>query len=883
MVGRNRFGSIHGSIGSDAKPEILSRSDYDHGIPALEPQAPGWRPGKRKLLRSSSTLALLCSSGTAHAAPSIFSLEQISQSQGIVGISVFVALVIFSASTALLHLTGRSRWNHREAQLVADLTKARAGLDRANVFLSAEQQIIIAWSTASGEPEIEGDLSLVMDAPVPRRVLGFGSWLAPDKAQSVEAHVERLRARGEGFRLSLTGLNGRHLEAEGRAVGGRAVMRIRDVSGDRLDLMQLRDRHAAALMEVDAQRAMFDALPNPVWMRNSEGSLIWVNEAYVQSVETADAAETIREGTELLDQAARDAAARTRDAGNVWRARVTAVVAGQRSKLDVIEAPSVGRSVGMANDVSQLEAVRRDLDRQTEAHGRTLDQLSTAVAMFDGQKRLVFYNSAYRQLWSLDDVFLNQNPAEPEILERLRAERRLPEQADFRGWRESLLAAYQQDETVEHIWYLPDSRTLRVVVNPNPQGGVTYLFDDVTERYQIESQYNALIRVQGETLDTLKEGVAVFGSDGCLKLFNPAFPQMWQLDPADLDDEPHIDVIARLCEGIDKVGESWPQLRAVVSGLHDQRMGYETRIYCAGDLVIDCASAPLSDGATLLTFTDVTASVMGEKALTERNQALELAQKLRNEFVHHVSYELRSPLTNIIGYAELLTSEAIGPLNTKQREYADHVAQSSAALLAIINDILDLATIDNDAMQLTLESVDIAAAINTATEGVKDRLEEEELKLRIVIADDVGYFQADRKRFLQVLYNLLSNAIGFSEAGQTITIAALRRDGQVVFKVSDQGRGIPPEMMDQIFSRFLSKTEGTRHRGAGLGLSIVQSLVELHGGDVLVESAPGEGTTMTCVFPLQRSTEQAESDAARAAASLQLNKLDQAKIAGEER
>ncbi|MGE3644399.1 MAG: PAS-domain containing protein [Beijerinckiaceae bacterium] len=785
----------------------------------------------------------------AEAAPAFFPLENIGQTQGVAGISVVVALVIFSASTAILHLTGRSRWTQRESQLVDDLTKTRAALDRANVFLSAEPQICIAWTSANGEPDIEGDLSLVMDAPVPRRVLGFGSWLPPEMAQAVEGHVGRLRARGESFRLSLVSLAGRHLEAEGRAVGGRAVMRIRDVSGDRLELTQLRERHANMLMELDAVRGLLDAVPNAVWMRNSDGRLTWVNRAYAEAVEASTPLEAVGKNTELLEQSARDIARVANRDGNVWRARVAAVVAGQRRKLDAIETPAPGGSVGMATDVSELESIRRDLGQQMEAHARTLDQLTTAVAMFDGKKRLVFYNSAYRQLWSLDPAFLDQHPGDPEILDALRSQRKLPEQADFRGWREDFLSCYRKTETVEQIWYLPDNRSLRVVANPNPQGGVTYLFDDVTERFHIESQYNALIRVQSETLDTLREGVAVFGSDGCLKLYNPSFPLMWKLEDGVLDGKPHIDAVARLCGRLDPHGDSWAQLRAIVAGLHDQRTGYETRIYCNDDLYIDCATAPLSDGATLLTFTDVSASVLGEKALTERNQALEMAQKLRNDFVHHVSYELRSPLTNIIGYAELLTKESIGPLNEKQREYAGHVAQSSAALLAIINDILDLATIDNDTMQVEEEDVDVKETITAAAEGLQDRLSESDIHLQVVTGDDIGSFRADGKRVRQVLFNLLSNAIGFSEPGQTVTLSAFRRDGTIVFKVADQGRGIAPELLEQIFSRFKSQAIGSRHRGAGLGLSIVQSLVELHGGDVLIDSAPGEGTVVTCIFP----------------------------------
>ncbi len=686
---------------------------------------------------------------------------------------------------------------------------------------------------------------------MPRRVLGFGSWLEPATAQRLDQCVERLRSRGEGFRMSLVSMAGRHLEAEGRAIAGRAVLRIRDVSGDRMELLSLRQRHADLGAQTEALRTMLDSIAAPVWMRDGQGKLTWVNAAYARAVDAKDAAEATTKKVELLDRDARDVAARAVAAGDVWRARLPALVSGERHLLDIVDVPARGGSVGIAQDLSELEAVRDSLEQQMESHTRTLDQLPTAVAIFDGRKRLVFHNAAYRQVWGLPQGFLDQNPTDSEILDRLRAERRLPEQADFRTWKAGVLGAYQSQETREHVWYLPDGRTLRVVSHPGPHGGVTYLYDDVSERFQIESQFNALVRVQGETLDTLQEAVAVFGTDGRLKLYNPSFGQLWRLDNEALADKPHYDWIADEALKICGDRAAFGKIREVVTGLHEERKGFDSRVERSDGVVLDCAALPLPDGATLVTFIDVTAQIAVERALTDRNQALIEAENLRNDFVHHISYELRSPLTNIIGFIQLLAEETVGPLNPRQREYVGFVMNSSSALLAIINDILDLATIDKDGMQLEIEDVDIAETIRAASAGVQDRLSESGIHLSVVMRDNVGMMRADGKRLRQVLFNLLSNAIGFSEPGQTVTLAALRRDNEIVFKVSDSGRGIPPDVLDKVFDRFKSHTIGTRHRGVGLGLSIVKALVELHGGRVHIDSAPGEGTSVTCMFPLR--------------------------------
>jgi len=249
-----------------------------------------------------------------------------------------------------------------------------------------------------------------------------------------------------------------------------------------------------------------------------------------------------------------------------------------------------------------------------------------------------------------------------------------------------------------------------------------------------------------------------------------------------------------------------------------------------------------------------------ERALRERNDALEAADDLKNEFVHHVSYELRSPLTNIIGFAQLLDDLKTGPLTEKQREYLGYITSSSSALLAIINDILDLATIDAGAMTLDLGEVDIRATMEAAAEGVRDRLAEHGLALDIRADAGIGSFVADERRVRQILFNLLSNAVGFSPPGETITLSAERRQNAVLLSVADRGPGIPTNIQDRVFNRFETHTLGSRHRGTGLGLSIVRSFVELHGGTVTLDSAAGRGTTVTCIFPLDHVVERAAAE-----------------------
>jgi signal transduction histidine kinase len=265
--------------------------------------------------------------------------------------------------------------------------------------------------------------------------------------------------------------------------------------------------------------------------------------------------------------------------------------------------------------------------------------------------------------------------------------------------------------------------------------------------------------------------------------------------------------------------------------------------------IIDYAAMPLPDGATLLTFADVTDAKRYERALEERNEALIAADRMKNAFIGHISYEMRTPLTNIIGFSELLANPQFGPLNEKQREYLGDISVSSKSLLAIIDDILTLATMDAGAIELKPGPVDVRAVIDAAILGVREAAQRARLSILIAVADDAAQFVADEARVRQILYNLLSNAVGFSKSGDTIRVAAWREQGMMVFAVEDQGVGIPKDQQWRVFERFESRSHGSGHRGAGLGLSIVKSLVELHGGTVELESEPGHGTRVTVRLP----------------------------------
>lgn len=813
------------------------------------------KSASRLLATTSLTLGLFTLVGIASAASGTNGgIEPVE----VISYAAVIGALGFAAVTAALHARARALHRIRIETLSKEIGDLRLAAERAETLLSADDQRMITWVPAADgadRPEDEeihvvGTLPDGSGAPRNRTAfLCFEKWLIGGDVLALDRHITALRQRGEPFQLVVTSLAGSSVEATGRLAGGRVVVRFRDLSREQIAHVELAEQYQAASRKLDIFQTLLEALPMPVWARDGDGHLIFANPAYGRAVEAATPAQAVLVGAELLDSPTREAIQRSRAGTPVFARRLPMVAAGNRRMFDIIDTAAASGSAGIACDVTDLEQAQAELRRTIDNHSRTLDQLATAVAIFGPDRRLQFYNHAYQTLFGLETRFLDSQPEDSAILDQLRHSRKLPEQADYRAWRKDMLASYQAVEAKSFWWHLPGGETLRIIANPNPKGGVTYIYENFTEQLSLERRYDALARVQGETLDHLSEGVVVFGSDGRLRLYNTAFARMWHQSAEDLDRKPHVNDVVAACRQVYETPKVWEEIRIAVTGLAETRQALDGRIERDDGLVFDYATVPLPDGATMITFVNVTASVQVERVLTERNDALEQADQLKNAFIQHVSYELRSPLTNIIGFTQLLADAKTGELNLRQKEYTGYILSSSDALLAIVNDILDLATVDAGMMQLDYAEVSVREVVEAVVHALSDRLHEAHQRLRLHIGNDVDKVVVDPRRLRQILFNLLSNAVTFSPDGAEIALTATIENDDIVFIVADRGSGIARDFLPNVFDRFESRSQGARRRGAGLGLPVVRSFVKLHGGSVDIASEAGHGTTVTVRLP----------------------------------
>jgi len=786
------------------------------------------KPGCRGV-RGLVTVSLLMS-GPAFASPVLAANPLPTLSGQIVVLSALaaggVALAIAAGLWALAEQR-ISRRLRRSLRLTGARTKAAVG--ERDALLGAGREPLVVWGRDGTGPYSYGGGEELLQACLK----------GPD-ALGLSAAIDGLSDRGTAFQIPVTDPHGRKLIARGRAVGGMVAVWLEEPT---------------VAAEAADYKAILNALPTPVWLRDKALAVTWGNHAFLKGAGAADL-EELRLTQGALDKNERELAASARSQNSIVETTRFTVVGGQRRALSFTQIPLGDAGViGTAVDVTDLASAEARLQTHVDAHADTLDKLQTAVAIFGRDQKLAFHNRAFAILWGLPESFLEKHPSDSEVLDRLREGRKLPEQRDWQGWKKARLALYDAGRGAhgEDQWHLPNGQTVKVISQPHPSGGITYLYEDVSERLALESSFQTAQKVQSATLDILKEGVAVFGPDGKLKFHNAAFARIWDFTADELKSEPHVREIAAIAA--ERFGEPgvWEKLsQGILTGMAQKRdLGEIER---SDRTILELALAPLPDGASLVTFSDVTDRFRIEQALRDRGDALEAADRLKSDFIKHVSYELRTPLNTILGFSEHLATGAPGELNQRQREYVDAIVTGGATLKNLVNDILDLALVESGAMRLELERIDLFAVMEEIATHAREWASKMGLTLQVDVPEDAGEFLADARRLRQIIFNLLSNAFKFTPRGGEVVLTGRVVGEDVQITVADNGPGLAPEVKASVFERFSAKSRAGARAGAGLGLALVNRFMELHDGWVEIESGPssgngGGGTIVRCHLP----------------------------------
>lgn len=637
--------------------------------------------------------------------------------------------------------------------------------------------------------------------------------------------------------------------------GGAALVWVFDFSDSESELVQLRDDAARARGDFAALVGLIEAAPMPMWFRGPEGDLRLVNQAYVDAVAGTDARQVAEDGVELVESVdgltARQVALQAAGKQLPIERMVSVTIAGQRRAFRVSDLPLGAEGVaGYAVDVEETEELARALKAFRDAQRAMLDQFSAGVAQFDAKRQLTFANPPFQRIFALNSSVMLDPPMFERWLDLARDGGRVPEARDFPAWRRERAGWFTSSSAQEEAWVLSDGTHVWIVAQPLPDGGLMLIAEDRTEQLQLSAARDTLLRTRTATFDSLFESLAVFAPDGRLQLWNRRFAADWGLENTFLDTHPRIEnLLVEIARALAKPGKA-KAVGDVVRAATLDRKQTGGRAVLADGRTLEFAGVPLPDGNGLLTVLDITDSQKAEEALKQRAAALEEADAMKTRFLANMSYEFRTPLTSIGGFAELLEAGLGGDLSDSGKDYVGAILQSVQRLGEQIESVLDLSQSEAGMLPLAREEIDLLPFVTGLVEDRADRIKAAGLTLDLRGDKGVGRIEGDRRRLGRAIGHLLDNAVIATPAGGRLLVELFGHKGKARIVISDNGAGMDPATLARALEGIKVSADGKGvERRQGLGLPLARQLIEAHGGSLELLSEAGQGTAAIVDLP----------------------------------
>lgn len=691
------------------------------------------------------------------------------------------------------------------------------------------------------------------------------SGLIRDDADALVADVSSVQKTGRTFSRTVT-VNGssrtlliRGVSASAQLANqGSVILWFFDATDSQSEIGRLTDETKRLSQAFSTLSTLIEASPIPMWHRGPDLRLAMVNTAYAKAVEAENADDAVARGLELMDSdggiSPMAAAAAAKARGEICIRTVPATIGGDRRSLKIVDVPLGETGVaGYAIDVEDVERARTAFRQFAETQRDTLDRLSASVAQFAPDRSLVFCNQPFQRLFGIKPEWVVERPDFDRLFDRMREAGRIPETRDFPSWKAERRDWFvKSGGAIEENWLIPGGQHLRLLAQPMPDGGLLLIFEDRTEQAQLASARDTLLRVRSATFDNLFEAVGVFEVDGRLHLWNNRFREVWGFEESFLAGHPRVDALAE--EAASKLSNPSRarMIRDLVKSATVDRKQRSGRFTLADGRHFEFAAVPLPDGNALFIMLDITDSRRVENALRERTTALEAADKIKTAFVASMSYELRTPLTSIQGFAEMLQSGFAGALDPQAKDYVDAIVQSAERLGTLVDNVLDLTQGDAGGLPMERKPVDVTELVTRAGGACAGLINAKSIEFVTDISPLAGEIIGDAKRIRQAVDHVLRNALHYTPKKGRVLLHASGSPDAVTIVVSDDGPGMNEEEQAAALDRFSRVRQETRQSGEGafgLGLPLAQQFVELHGGTLSLASEPGVGTAVQITLP----------------------------------
>jgi signal transduction histidine kinase len=601
-------------------------------------------------------------------------------------------------------------------------------------------------------------------------------------------------------------------------------------------------------------KTILDNINIAICVRDKDLNILYFNYPYAKIILADD--KLIDNNSIELDKRTRQSAKLTVSSKTKRISERFIVVGGKRYLYQLVDSflPNLNQVCSTAYDVTSKAVVEKELKLNINAQKKLLESTGNAISIYDSDRRLKYYNQAYVKLWELDESYLDTSPKYEDIVDKLFLQRRISEYTNFQKFKKDRVKLFTTlTDTYNDFLFLPDGRSLRLLIIPYTAGGLLFSFEDMTDHFALKVSYNTLIKVQQTTLNNLQESICVFSADGTINLYNSNFKKLWDLEDEFFNSDPTIHKLTAKYKLLFKKDIDFRIHLINISKASGDRQIVKEYIKRTDNIYIKRRMIPLPNGATMISDLNVTDSALIEQSLLERTRALEDSDYVKSEFLNNVSYEFRSPLTSIMGYAELLKRMSVQELSPKARDdYIDNIIDSSRKLGILIDDILDLATALAGNTQLNLSKFDALPVVQNTIDSLDKLSKNNQVECMINYdLSDQHIITADPRIFEQIIAKLLCNAIEYSPVNSKVVIEIKNEKDDLQISVSNKGDAIPIEEQDFIFNKFYQgRNQKTNAKsGIGMGLSFIKEMIELHQGTIKFNSNQEIGTIFICKFP----------------------------------
>ena len=549
-----------------------------------------------------------------------------------------------------------------------------------------------------------------------------------------------------------------------------AVIILNDISQQEQESTSLRLECKMLTSSVTNYKKAFDHLPIPIWIRQDH-ELLYVNPKCANMFYDSSKLSSPSNAPQIF---VRDLRCLT-DKNTL---PIPLIDEGKRQFYSFHEAHSSknqGRAitVGFGHDETKTIEKEKEVKYQASAYTKVLETLSAGVSIYDHNQRLIYFNQAYQHMFDFEPDWLIKTPTLGDVLDNLRSRRLLPEQAEYSLYKQEQIRMLKTlMHEFENLNHLPDGRIIREILAPHPLGGCFYIFEDVTDRINLEQKHNTQLAVQKATLDNLFEGIAVFGPDHRLQFTNRAFFDLWHIDKDRLTPGQHLSDVAEMARKYLENQNDWKRYKNRVMQIVTDRIPKHRLIRRNDNSTLEFSYIPLPDGSHMMSYRDITDRIELKTAYEERIKAQKESEQLKSEFISNMSFEMRSPLSTIIGYTDLLLNSVSSQhtLSAEQLSYCRDIHVSSTQLLNLVNNILDLAMIESGHIKLNKTSQNFWDLFKDTIDRYNQQIDPELSPISITFPESVAMIKADKKYLSKALETLLINTSSFYNEGKPVSL-----------------------------------------------------------------------------------------------------------------